>query len=326
MTYGNNGYGIHNMDAVAAHEMGHIFLALDQYSAARVPCTTRAGYLDVENQNSLYGSCASNVSSIMRGQVWPYASGAIDDYARGQIGWWDSDGDGLLDPVDTSTEVSLVQESEPEAGQSLHYTGVVRDIPFPSPRRHSTTINRITGVAYRIEDDDWQPVSPVDGSFDSLEEAITLQLPPLVEGIYQLDLLVHTSLGGDRVISPAEVVVIPAPDSKAPVPKLQEYVPDPTTDNTPTYTGLAASIDSTVAAVEFRVDGSNWRPALASDGHFDAAVETFNFTTPALDAGFHTIEVRAIDSIGQTSCSCSGDSLEIQELYFVFLPLAIRNP
>jgi hypothetical protein len=31
MTYGNDGYGPQNMDAVAAHEIGHVFLALDQY-------------------------------------------------------------------------------------------------------------------------------------------------------------------------------------------------------------------------------------------------------------------------------------------------------
>jgi hypothetical protein len=53
MTSGNNGYGPYNMDAVAAHEIGHIFLALDQYYSAYQPCNRRAGYLGVENQNSL---------------------------------------------------------------------------------------------------------------------------------------------------------------------------------------------------------------------------------------------------------------------------------
>ena len=325
MTYGNNGYGIRNMDAVAAHEMGHIFLALDQYSAARVPCTTRAGYLDVETQNSLYGTCASNESSIMRGHVWPYTNGDIDYYAKGQIGWWDSDGDGVLDPVDTSTEVILAQETLSEAGQTIHYTGTTRDIPFPSTRRRSTTINRITGMAYRLDGGDWQPVNSTGGDWDGIEEAFAFDLPPLAEGVYQLDLLVYTSLGGDRLISAADVVVVPAPGSNAPVQELEDYRPNPTADDTPTYTGLAAAVNSTVATVEFRVDGGNWQPAEATDGRFDAGAETFAFTTSALAPGLHTIEVRTTDSAGRVADSYCGDTLEILETHTVYLPSVMNH-
>ncbi len=59
MTSGNDGYGSENQDAVAAHEIGHIFLAFDQYSSAYQPCTRRSGYPGAENQNSQYGACAS---------------------------------------------------------------------------------------------------------------------------------------------------------------------------------------------------------------------------------------------------------------------------
>ena len=325
MTYGNNGYGIRNMDAVAAHEMGHIFLALDQYSAAHVPCTTRAGYLDVETQNSLYGTCASNESSIMRGHVRPYTNGDIDYYAKGQVGWWDSDGDGVLDPVDTSTEVILTQETQPEAGQTIRYAGSIRDIPFPSTRRRSTTINRITGMAYRLDGGEWQQISPSEGEFDSIKEAFALDLPPMAEGIYQLDLLVHTSPGGDRIVSAASVVVVPAPGSTAPLQELEDFTPNPTTDNTPTYSGIAAVMDGIVATVEFRIDGGNWQPAEASDGHFDAGVETFVFTTFALAPGLHIIEVRTTDSAGKVADPCCGDTLEILETHTVYLPSVVHN-
>ena len=323
MTYGNNGYGINNMDAVAAHEMGHIFLALDQYSSARVPCTARAGYLNVETQNSLYGSCASNESSIMRGQVWPYTNNDIDYYAQGQIGWWDSDGDGVLDPVDTSTELAFAQASALEAGQSATYTGTAKDIPFPSDRRRPTTINRITGMAYSLDGGDWQPVSALDGAFDSIEEDFTFILPPLTEGIYQLDLLVHTSAGGDRSIN-AATVLISAPGSDAPVQELKNIPPNPSTDNTPTYDGIAASAQGSITAVEFRVDGGDWQPAQALDGHFDEAVEAFSFTTSALSAGTHSIEVQTIDSRGHTSQPL-GNNIEIQETHTVYLPAVLCN-
>jgi hypothetical protein len=108
MTYGNDSYGPSNMDAVAAHEMGHIFLALDQYYNATQPCDRRAGYLDVPNQNSQYGPCASNETSIMRGQIYPFYARSIDSYAAGQLGWRDSDGDNVLDPLD----VNLIEVAE----------------------------------------------------------------------------------------------------------------------------------------------------------------------------------------------------------------------
>lgn len=41
MTYDNDGYSISNMDAVSAHETGHIFYANDQYSSAAQSCTVR---------------------------------------------------------------------------------------------------------------------------------------------------------------------------------------------------------------------------------------------------------------------------------------------
>src|SRR3972149_1401197 len=107
MTYNNAGYGIDNMDAVAAHETGHVFRALDQYASANIVCTAKSGYLGVETQNSQRAGCASNLPSIMRGGIYPYTANAIDPHARGQIGWRDSDGDGLFDPVDTTPTFSV---------------------------------------------------------------------------------------------------------------------------------------------------------------------------------------------------------------------------
>lgn len=100
MTCGNDGYGPYNMDVVAAHEIGHVFGALDQHYAAHQPCTRRSGCLGVENQNSQYGDCAMDEASLMRGGTASFGRGALDYYARGQVGWRDSDCDGVLDPVD----------------------------------------------------------------------------------------------------------------------------------------------------------------------------------------------------------------------------------
>ena len=96
MTYNNSGHKIENMDSVTAHETGHIFNALDQYG--NCGCSDRDGYLYVENQNCM-NDCLIDEMSIMKGTIIPFIGELVDDYARGQIGWNDSDGDGILDIV-----------------------------------------------------------------------------------------------------------------------------------------------------------------------------------------------------------------------------------
>jgi len=205
MTYGNNGYGPGNMDAIAAHETGHIFYALDQYYSAQQPCTRRSGYLDVENQNSQYGDCASDVSSIMRGQVVPFTVGAIDPYAAGQVGWRDSDGDGILDPLDTELPISI--DSLSLDGSSVVVSGTVEIVPYPSPSRTSVTINTLTGVQYRFDGGDWQPATADDGAFDGTAEDyhFTVSLPP---GLHTLEVAALDSAGNVSDVYATETVTI----------------------------------------------------------------------------------------------------------------------
>jgi len=168
MTSGNNGYGPYNMDAVLAHEVGHIFHALDQYYNAHMACTQRSGYLYVENQNSQYGGCMSNVTSIMRSQVYPYTARAIDPYSAGQIGWRDSDGDNIFDPLDTGLPVTI--DTFSQEGDLITVSGTAGITPYPSPIFTSITINTLTGVQYRFDNNDWQPANATDGSFDGTGE------------------------------------------------------------------------------------------------------------------------------------------------------------
>ncbi len=110
MTSENGGYGLENMDAVTAHEFGHVFGALDQYTGCS--CTTRTGYLNYENQNCGYGTCLINEISIMKNIMYGFNNNIIDDYARGQVGWQDLDNNGVLDILDgAAPKVQLVNES-----------------------------------------------------------------------------------------------------------------------------------------------------------------------------------------------------------------------
>ncbi|MDY7041728.1 MAG: fibronectin type III domain-containing protein [Chloroflexota bacterium] len=342
MTYGNNGYGPSNMDAVTAHEMGHIFLALDQYSSARQPCTRQAGYLSVENQNSLYGGCSSNESSIMRGQVSPYRQGAVDLYARGQIGWWDTNANGVLDPLDTDPQVSLnTHMPNPTEETTLTYTGSVVDIPWDSPTRPDATINTIESVEYRVNEGAWQLAAATDGAFDGASEDFTFTVSGLTEGRYNIEVRAINSAGKVSAAYASDSVLVYDPGQVGPFSTLIPYQPDPTTTRQPTYSGTAKNVyqgaegmvvmeTAAIVRVDYRLNHSGeWLPATAADGSFDSAEEAFTFTTPELSQGTHVVEVRATNSMGQTEVYPASDSLEVVGQsggdYRVFIPLVVKR-
>lgn len=99
MNYDLDGWGVDDMDHVTAHETGHIFGAADEYAESKCDCSERFGHLQVENGNCEL--CAPNhVACLMSRNTW-----ALCDYTRGQLGWRDSVGDGVLDPVRPPVEL-----------------------------------------------------------------------------------------------------------------------------------------------------------------------------------------------------------------------------
>jgi hypothetical protein len=328
MTSGNNGYGPHNMDAVAAHEIGHIFLALDQYYTALQPCTRTAGYLNVENQNSQYGEggesggCASDVSSIMRGQTWPYRDSAIDTYARGQIGWRDSDGDDILDPVDTTVSVSSVNYvADVERSDILTFTGLVQDEPFPSPQRRSVTINTIEQVQYRVAGGAWVDAQPADGMFDTYAEAFAFTTPPLPSNDPPIDLRVVDSAGNERIQTIANEIL------DTTLTRLGQQAGDEDLTQI-VYRGHGSSTDSYVADVYYCIDDGPWHPLTADDGAFDTPDEDFTIILDltTLSPGTHRIQAYSVDGEGNIETSPASESLLVHPIaYHVFLPAVLTG-
>ncbi len=171
MTSEVNGYGTGNVDAVAAHETGHIFYALDQYYGAHQPCNAHMGYFWVENQNSQYGNCASNVNSIMRGQVYPYTIGAIDPYGAGHLGWVDNDLDNIPDVVDPT---AVMTKTVSINGSTVVISGTVEIIPTPALFLRSLTINKVVKFQYATAKVDWTDVGVcLDSQCDKYIEDFT---------------------------------------------------------------------------------------------------------------------------------------------------------
>lgn len=102
MTYNNDGWGPSLMDVVARHEVAHVFGTSDEYTEGSPDdcndandCGVKRSYLQTTNGNCAY--CNPNsVLCIMRGM----STSAICYYSRLELGWFDDDADGAVDPID----------------------------------------------------------------------------------------------------------------------------------------------------------------------------------------------------------------------------------
>lgn len=187
VTSDGGSYGSDGLAPVVAHELGHIFGALDQYAAARVSCTRNSGYLDLPTSNSQFGGCGTNVPSIMLEPNGAYQAGLIDPSAQGQIGYRDSDGDGLIDPLDTTPTIELNELTMASLTGRPVISGRSRD-PGLAVRFHQpVSINWITAVEYRVNGGPWQQTTATDGAFNSTDEAFRAELP-LYNGEYLLEI------------------------------------------------------------------------------------------------------------------------------------------
>lgn len=90
MTYDNGWYGIERMDYITAHESCHLFYATDEYNGQ----PERSGYLGVYDNES--SSC------LMKSYTW-----SLCPSSKEQLGWRDTDSDGVQDIVDTFPKSTL---------------------------------------------------------------------------------------------------------------------------------------------------------------------------------------------------------------------------
>lgn len=93
MHFENDGWGPDNIDRVFTHEAGHLFGCPDEYTASNCDCQRRFGVLQERNGNCK--TCADPfVPCLMEANTW-----AMCDFTRTHLGWRDSNGDGVFDPL-----------------------------------------------------------------------------------------------------------------------------------------------------------------------------------------------------------------------------------
>lgn len=217
MTYDNDGYSVSNMDAVTAHEFGHAFYAFDQYSSA-CDCDDHRGYLDYYNYNC-ENSCPHNVYSIMRGQIYPYTIGAVDMYARGQLGIIDSERDGIIDAVQATPSLEIgnvaggVGTTRPEISASSEVGQVENKNPYGLG--DNITVAKISEGQYRVDGGEWKGCDANDGHFNETQEDFTCR-PTIAKGRHTIEIKSYDNYGNESdpstiVLSSGEARLITVP-------------------------------------------------------------------------------------------------------------------
>lgn len=188
----NDGFQSILMDGIAAMEIGHIFGAPDEWNAYGFcmppgqpkSCDGRWGYLNDVNGNCNYlndpnaVTCAINDNrSIMRHPQDEGSPGiivnSVNVYTKSHLGWRDSDGDQIPDPIDTDPQTGLQAYSpDPTPIRTPTYYGNAQDIAFRTDNGmyRDVTINTIRSVEYQIDNGPWIAATPVDGLFNSAYE------------------------------------------------------------------------------------------------------------------------------------------------------------
>ncbi len=142
-----------NLEFTVGHEMGHIFWASDEYNGVK----QYLGYLNVSDIDA--SGCIMDTLSTWTISGEPNGLNGT----WGQIGWRDSNGNGVPDIVDTPQLVYLNRYER--VGNRITITGVATVIPTqnknPMGSQKNITINRVQSVQFQLDNDDWQNASMV---------------------------------------------------------------------------------------------------------------------------------------------------------------------
>lgn len=305
LTWDNDGWGIDRFDRVMAHESGHIFGATDEYDNG--DSSEEWGYLWVQEVH-------------LSGCIMDDASWCVSSGTAGQIGWRDSDGDGLVDPVDTRPDVDALALGTPGAATNdptLAFDGVARDIPYPAHDNykaygfHDISINDVTTVEWSV--DGGGTSSTGTDVVDPQEAPWSFETSQLSDGDHTIEINAVNEVGGRDAVPVVHDVKIdstgPTVDIVDPQPGRIYYAgftsttnpADPGGNDPPVIVGnilyakaTASDPTSDVAWVDFYVDGQK----VGRDSF--APYETRVFVDH-LPATTHTLEVVASDDAGNTA-------------------------
>jgi hypothetical protein len=169
----------HRDATTVAHEVGHIFYAADQVGAGT---EDRSGYYNTENLNP--GLVPNIMDTTTR--YLAYANHTASPSSFAQIGWQDSDADGIFDVLDVPHQLFGSGFYDPIMNHyEFHGTSMVRTLPNQNSWRlgNDITINTISRTQYRLDGGSWIDA----GDYGGYSETIDLVTGPLPPGRHDIE-------------------------------------------------------------------------------------------------------------------------------------------
>ncbi|GIW92547.1 MAG: hypothetical protein KatS3mg110_0588 [Pirellulaceae bacterium] len=163
-----------------AHETGHMFWARDEYLGGG-SWTDRRGYYDTQNWNAADNPTPGFVQqdSIMAAGTKllnAYQLHVSPPSTLAQVGWQDSDNDGVFDVLDVPHQLSGIGYRDPATGR-YRFVGTARVGTLPnrnsSGLQNDITINTISRSEYRIDGGPWTTAA----TYGTYEADLDLSLP-----------------------------------------------------------------------------------------------------------------------------------------------------
>ena len=232
---------------VFAHELGHIFYATDEYNTV----TEYSGYLnaaDVEGSGCIMDNLALCISSG----------------SKQQVGWKDTDSDGIADILDTEPDTTLNPYSpDPTSDPTPTYTGSATVVPSqnnnPNGPGNDVTTNTIAMVQYRIDGGAWSyDVTPDDGDWDEAVEPFSFTTTPLSEGTHTIEARATNSVGNVDQTPGSDTITIVSGNQPPDKPSIPNGPPSGKIFVELTYTSSANDPESEQVYYWFEWgDGSN---------------------------------------------------------------------
>jgi len=154
-----------------AHETGHMFWALDEYSTTGTGYQLTRGYYNTPNTNAASNPGHTHVASIMSSSSSlenAYLGHTSSPTSLEMIGWKDSDNDGIFDVLDVQFDLQGVGDYDSASGiYSFSGTSQVKTLPNknPSGLGNDITINQIRLAQYQIDGGPWQTAAAWDDAY-----------------------------------------------------------------------------------------------------------------------------------------------------------------
>ncbi len=185
--------------AVPAHETGHIFYATDEYD----DFGEVSGYLNAHDNDG--ASCLMNKNYL----------GNLCAASTLQIGWRDSDGDGIHDILDTNPETTLTPFSpDPTTQTVLGYTGTATVVALTNQNPYGSgndiTLQALTKVEFRVDASAWSQAIPDDGAFDGPVESFHFNTSSLTPGSHTVEARAVSSVGNLDPTPASDTVTVTA--------------------------------------------------------------------------------------------------------------------